>query len=188
VHDDGRDSRRRSGNLLEPARNYFGNFSSAPTIRGGMSNLYILVTRRIVWRAAACAVVSCLAAFSLYVPWSDGSYTEHTAVESVGVWPALVLFALAGLASFAAVRKSRPAQKYSGVLAIILALLLGPYVFFVVAFSLSPMLGATVFLLLMVFTLAIGIFNAISPVPLPPRSQLPTARARYHVAGKAAGS
>jgi peptidoglycan/LPS O-acetylase OafA/YrhL len=149
-----------------------------------MNDESLLVRRRIVWRAAACAVTSYVAALSLYMPWYSASYSERAAIEIVGIGPALALFAVGALASFAALKTSRRVQKASGILAIIVVVLLGPFVFFAVA--LSNMLQATAsqggditFCMFMFFTLVAGIFNAMSPVPRPPRSRLPIAKARY---------
>lgn len=157
--------------------------------------------RRIIHRARACALLAFLAACSLYAPWhgvgrgigeaigcafshggcdsSVPSYADHRGVDDVDTWPALLLFALAGLAGWAALTANRRVQKRAGICAIILPLLLGPYVAFttLMVHLLSGTVsrgGDLVFYVLMFATFGAGIVNARDPAPT---ARLPRAQA-----------
>ncbi len=171
----------------------------------------LVMRRRIVLRAVGCAALAFLAACALYAPWhgtadrgigdalgcmfvhggcpfsdSAPSYTDHRGVDDVDTWPALVLFALASLATYAALTASRRAQKGAGVCAIIVPLLLGPYIVF--ATAMAHLLTGTVsrggdvgFYIMLLATFVIGIINVRDPRPRPPAVELPRATARVHV-------
>ncbi len=153
-------------------------------------------------RVCVCAALAFLAACSLYLPWhgvggrglgealacafghggcdsSAPRHGDHRGVDDVDTWPALLLFALAGFAAWAALTADRRAQKRAGVCAIVMPLLLGPYV--LCSTSMSHLLTATVslggdvaFYILMCGLLVAGIVTARDPTPRP---RLPRARA-----------
>jgi len=174
-----------------------------------------LVKARIVFCAVLCAVAASLAACSLLAPWhatsdrnaldalcciglpggcpfsdSSSTYTIHSGIHDVGIWPAVLLLSLAGCATFAALTGSRALQVVTGVSAIVVPLLVGPFVVFATGMAhllvaAEPRGGAVAFYMMLVLTFVTGIVNLVDPRfrATSRKVELPRARARVHVSG-----
>lgn len=174
-----------------------------------------VVKARIVLCAILCVIVSSISACSLLAPWhgtpdrgglgdlgciaihggcpsssSPPTYTDHSGVHDVGVWPMIILFGLASIAMLAALWPTRAMQLLTGMFAILVPLLVGPYVLVATGlahlFDRAESRGGAVALYLMLFmTFATGIINIIEPRlrSRSPTIELPRARARVHVSG-----
>lgn len=139
--------------------------------------------RAIARRAFTCALASFAAGATLFVPWHTG-HPGHTGYADLGVWPAVILWILSGLALLASATGSRRLQLASGIAAIVVPILGGgaAVVLARVEHTIEDIHtagGDLGFVVLLIATIATGVYNLHDPTVLaPPPAPLPRARAR----------